>query len=231
MTTKPTNPKDALGSNKVPLHLWPQTATILGAMGLLDGALKYGRSNWRAVGIRASIYYDAVDRHMSAWFEGEDNDPDSGLPHLAHALAGLADTTVSDVWMKNLQRVETIIRQAGPAGILRMIITRKTRLRARDLDDLLRTLLEGGLIRIQIRPPSGAGRPANVFVHKDAQGDTDRRATYSVAQSLGAGMFISWQDPNKTDISGLPLFKGPPLGVGFHDPDDGSGSGGGVGPN
>ncbi len=147
-----------------------------------------------------------------------------------HALAGLADTTVSDVWMKNLQRVETIIRQSGPAGILRMIITRKTRLRARDLDDLLRTLLEGGLIRIQIRPPSGAGRPANVFVHKDAQGDTDRRATYSVAQSLGAGMFISWQDPNKTDISGLPLFKGPPLGVGFHDPDDGSGSGG-VGPN
>lgn len=88
--TKPTNPKDALGSNKVPLHLWPQTATILGAMGLLDGALKYGRSNWRAVGIRASIYYDAIARHMSAWFEGEDIDPDSGLPHLAHALASLA---------------------------------------------------------------------------------------------------------------------------------------------
>ncbi len=88
--TKPTNPKDAIGSAKVPMHLWPKTATVLGALGLLDGALKYGRSNWRAVGIRASIYYDAVDRHMSAWFEGEDIDPDSGLPHLAHALASLA---------------------------------------------------------------------------------------------------------------------------------------------
>ncbi len=88
--TKATNPKDAIGTNKVPMHLWPKTATVLGALGLLDGATKYGRSNWRAVGIRASIYYDAVDRHMSAWFEGEDNDPDSGLPHLAHALAGLA---------------------------------------------------------------------------------------------------------------------------------------------
>ena len=88
--TKPTNPKDAIGSDKVPMHLWPKTATVLGAMGLLDGALKYGRSNWRAVGIRASIYYDAIDRHMSAWFEGEDIDPDSGLPHLAHALASLA---------------------------------------------------------------------------------------------------------------------------------------------
>ena len=86
---KPTNPKDAVGSSKVPMHLWPKTATVMGAMGLLEGALKYGRSNWRAVGIRASIYYDAIDRHMSAWFEGEDTDPDSGLPHLAHALASM----------------------------------------------------------------------------------------------------------------------------------------------
>lgn len=85
--TKPSNPKDILGSNKLPVHLWPETATILGAMGLLEGALKYGRSNWRAVGIRASIYYDAIRRHTAAWFEGEDTDPVSGLPHIAHILA------------------------------------------------------------------------------------------------------------------------------------------------
>ncbi len=89
-TTKPTNPKDVLGSDKVPIHLWPMTATVLGTLGLLDGASKYGRSNWRAIGIRASIYYDAIARHMSAWFEGEDIDPDSGLPHMAHVLAGAA---------------------------------------------------------------------------------------------------------------------------------------------
>ncbi len=52
--------------------------------------LKYGRSNFRAVGVRASIYYDAASRHLNAWFEGEAVDPDSGLPHLAHALACLA---------------------------------------------------------------------------------------------------------------------------------------------
>lgn len=45
MATKPTNPKDAIGSNKVPMHLWPTTATIAGAMALLHGAMKYGRSN------------------------------------------------------------------------------------------------------------------------------------------------------------------------------------------
>ncbi|ATI15718.1 hypothetical protein [Bordetella phage vB_BbrM_PHB04] len=87
---KPTNPKDAIGSGKLPLHLWPTTATALGALGLLDGMLKYGRSNFREIGVRASIYYDAACRHLNAWFEGEEVDPDSGLPHLAHALACLA---------------------------------------------------------------------------------------------------------------------------------------------
>ena len=88
--TKPTNPKDAIGSDKIPLHLWPETASILGSLAMLDGALKYGRSNFRAIGVRSSIYYDAARRHMIKWFEGEDIDEDSGLPHLSHALACLA---------------------------------------------------------------------------------------------------------------------------------------------
>ena len=87
---KPTNPTDLIGSDKLPLHLWPETASALGCLALLDGALKYGRSNFRAVGVRASIYVDAATRHLNTWFEGEDDDPDSGLPHLAHALACLA---------------------------------------------------------------------------------------------------------------------------------------------
>lgn len=86
---KSTNPKDIIGSDKLPLHLFPMTATIYGTLALLDGALKYGRANWRAAGVRASIYYDACLRHISRWFEGEDLDVDSGLPHLAHALACL----------------------------------------------------------------------------------------------------------------------------------------------
>lgn len=87
---KPTNPKDAIGSDKLPLHLWPMSATALGSLALLDGALKYGRGNFRAIGVRASIYYDAALRHLIKWFEGEERDPDSGLPHLSHALACIA---------------------------------------------------------------------------------------------------------------------------------------------
>lgn len=89
-TSKSTNPKDAIGSDKLPLHLWPETATATGCLGLLEGALKYGRDNWRETGVRATIYIDALRRHVNAWAEGENNDPDSGMPHLAHALACLA---------------------------------------------------------------------------------------------------------------------------------------------
>jgi hypothetical protein len=88
-TTKETNPKDLIGSTKLPLHLWPTTASAMGAIALLNGALKYGRANWRVIGVRASIYFDAAQRHLTAWWEGEEED-EEGVPHLASALACIA---------------------------------------------------------------------------------------------------------------------------------------------
>jgi len=87
---KPSNPKEALGTNKIPLHLWPTTASAMGSIGLLNGMLKYGRTNWRHSGVMASTYVSAAKRHLDAWFEGEDIDPDDDVPHLAAALACLA---------------------------------------------------------------------------------------------------------------------------------------------
>lgn len=83
------NPKDVIGRTKLPLHLWPATATAMGSIALLNGACKYGRSNWRVAGIRASVYVDALGRHMAAWMEGEETDAE-GVPHLSSALACLA---------------------------------------------------------------------------------------------------------------------------------------------
>lgn len=84
---KPTNPKDAIGSDKIPFYLWPEIASVLGALAFEDGALKYGRANWRVGGVRFTIYYDAMRRHMNKILEGEWLDPDSGLPHIGHVLA------------------------------------------------------------------------------------------------------------------------------------------------
>ena len=87
--SKDTNPKDAVGIKKVPFSVLP--APVLGEVGLalLEGARKYGRHNYRVAGIRYSVYYDAAIRHLGAWWEGEDIDPDSGLSHITKAIAGL----------------------------------------------------------------------------------------------------------------------------------------------
>jgi hypothetical protein len=89
-TPDPANPKDVIGSHKIPLSIWPPVATALGALALVDGAGKYGRQNYRVTPVRASIYVDAALRHIAAWQEGEDVAPDSGVPHIGHALACLA---------------------------------------------------------------------------------------------------------------------------------------------
>lgn len=89
LPTSDENPKDLVGSLKLPLHLWPAIATAMGCVALLNGALKYGRANWRRRRVRASIYYDACHRHLAAWFEGEATD-EEGVPHLGSALACIA---------------------------------------------------------------------------------------------------------------------------------------------
>lgn len=112
--TKPTNPKDALGILKVPASTMSGPVGSEVGVAMLEGALKYGRHNYRAIGVRASVYYDAVvERHMKLWWEGEDEDLDTcelapegcetgvvngkgqqvilgtGLSHITKAIAGL----------------------------------------------------------------------------------------------------------------------------------------------
>src|SRR5437879_6154887 len=89
-TLKDTKPKDAMGMKKVPFSTI--SAPVMAELGvaMLEGALKYGRHNYRVIGVRASVYYDAVmARHMPCWWEGEDEDPDSGLSHVTKAIASL----------------------------------------------------------------------------------------------------------------------------------------------
>lgn len=84
------NPKTAHGAQKIPLDLVPPSATYFLAQAFADGAKKYGPYNWRENGISASVYYAAAKRHMDRWWDGEDVAPDSGVHHVAHAMACMA---------------------------------------------------------------------------------------------------------------------------------------------
>ena len=52
------------------------------------GAKKYTPNNWRK-GMRWGRVYAALMRHLFRFWSGEDVDPESGLPHLAHAAFGI----------------------------------------------------------------------------------------------------------------------------------------------
>lgn len=51
------------------------------------GAKKYDDNNWRK-GMKFSRVYGAVQRHLLAWYRGEDNDPETGKSHMWHAMWG-----------------------------------------------------------------------------------------------------------------------------------------------
>lgn len=52
---------------------------------LTYGAKKYAPEDWRKVDGWRWRYFGAAMRHMVAWIGGERIDPESKLPHLAHA--------------------------------------------------------------------------------------------------------------------------------------------------
>lgn len=96
--TKPSNPKDVVGSDKVSMSCVPANVLLEVSLALGEGMFKYGRHNYRGCGVRASVYYDALWRHIAAWWEGEDIDPGSGLSHITKAIAGL--TVLRDSMMR-----------------------------------------------------------------------------------------------------------------------------------
>jgi hypothetical protein len=56
---------------------------------LTFGAQKYERDNWQKVPDSKRRYFDAMQRHVWSWKQGEQLDPESGIHHLAHAMCCL----------------------------------------------------------------------------------------------------------------------------------------------
>ena len=72
-----TNPKDMIGRLKPGIRRIPPIALLEEGIVMEDGADRYEPFNWQDKPIQASIYYDAMMRHLLAWFCGQDVDPNS----------------------------------------------------------------------------------------------------------------------------------------------------------
>lgn len=70
--------------DKPRVDLIPPDALLAVADVLAYGAGKYGARNWER-GLLLSRLYAAQMRHLLAWAAGQDDDDETGLPHLAHA--------------------------------------------------------------------------------------------------------------------------------------------------
>lgn len=93
---KPTNPKDRAATDRIDLSLFPDTAVVYGALAMTEGDLKYGGFNYRPSGVLASVYVAALRRHLSKWFNGEECDPLTRVPHLASVI-GCAAVLVDSI--------------------------------------------------------------------------------------------------------------------------------------
>ena len=97
---KETNPKSLASSNKAPMAVVPANVLMEISVALMEGALKYGRHNYRASGVKASEYYSATLRHLFSWWEGEDTDADSlGISHITKAISSLI--VIRDAMMRD----------------------------------------------------------------------------------------------------------------------------------
>jgi hypothetical protein len=84
--TKDSNPKDLIGSSKLPLSIVPGSTKAYLALGHLEGHTKYGYFNWRHAGVKLSIYLDALERHIEKLKGGEWEDKLTRVPHIANAI-------------------------------------------------------------------------------------------------------------------------------------------------
>jgi hypothetical protein len=74
---------------KARMGLLPPRALRLVSEVLTFGAKKYLPNNWKYVENGPERYLDAALRHITSYMTGEKNDPETGLPHMAHALCCL----------------------------------------------------------------------------------------------------------------------------------------------
>lgn len=148
---KPSNPKDSAASNRLDLSLFPATARAYGALAFVEGDQKYGGFNFRSVGAKASVYYAAAGRHLDKWFNGEDIDRKTGVPHLANAIGclavlidGIEKGNLNDDRPPTVDMTGLLDRFESAVGKLRELFPRRTARYVAAQSDLCSRTLEAG---------------------------------------------------------------------------------------
>lgn len=89
-TPTDNNVKTLAAISKTHMSAIPPVAIKALGDAMQNGADKYGLFNWRDTTVTATVFYDAMLRHLLAWYSGEDFADDSALHHLAHLMANCA---------------------------------------------------------------------------------------------------------------------------------------------
>jgi hypothetical protein len=87
--------------NKPQYGLLPPLALRATVDVLTFGAEKYEPDNWKFVPDSKRRYFDALQRHLWAYKDGEKIDPESNMHHLAHAMCCLMFLYEHDVKYSN----------------------------------------------------------------------------------------------------------------------------------
>jgi hypothetical protein len=119
------SPTGSLRENKgkAPFSWFPYEAIEATTMVLYksstDGGGKYPRHNWRK-GNYLSVPLDSALRHIFKRMRGEKNDPETGLPHLWHALCNLVFAVFYEMrfpWADDLPKQEECIVVEPSSGV------------------------------------------------------------------------------------------------------------------
>ena len=130
-----SNPKDAIGVTKVPMDMLPEVAMIHGSLGMLEGALKYGKHNYRFAPVKASIYIAAAMRHLLKYANGQERDPKTQIRELGSVIANAAilldaeahGTLIDDRTQTNIVE-DVLAEEMGTVEKLKDLFGRDTRL-------------------------------------------------------------------------------------------------------
>ena len=97
----PSNLAERFNDNKIKWSLVSWKALEPMVKVLMFGANKYSPNNWQK-GLKYSEISESLQRHLYAFMEGEENDPESKLSHLGHLMCNAMFLSWMFIFRKDL---------------------------------------------------------------------------------------------------------------------------------